>query len=171
MSPLPAAAQSNLVRGADADQPIKIDADSMEVQQARNLAIFKGNVEAVQGRINIRANEIHVWYQPKSANKGGKSAAGSDPASDSTITRIDAIGKVFVSSPDETAQGDKGLYDIAKKQIFLTGNVVLTRGKNVIRGEKLTLNMATGRSEIQGGKTRVQGIFQPPKKNEPKTRK
>lgn len=73
-----------------------------------------------------------------------------------------------MSSPDETAQGDSGVYDIAKKQIFLTGNVVLTRGENVIRGEKLTLNMATGRSEIQGGKQRVHGIFQPPKKNEPK---
>lgn len=163
--PASAGAQGQLARGADADQPIKIDADSLEVQQAKNLAIFKGNVEAVQGRINMRANEIRVWYQPKSAKKAGKSPAGGDPASGGTIIRIDAIGKVFVSSPDETAQGDTGVYDVPNKRIILTGNVVLTRGGNIIRGEKLTLNMATGRSEIQGGKQRVRGIFLPPKEN------
>jgi lipopolysaccharide export system protein LptA len=163
--PAPVPAQGQLARGADTDQPIKIDADSLEVQQAKNLAIFKGNVEAVQGRINIRANEIRVWYQGKDDKKAGKPAAAGDPASGSTIIRIDAIGKVFVSSPDETAQGDLGVYDVPGKRITLTGNVVLTRGENVIRGEKLILNIATGRSEIHGGKRRVHGIFQPPKDN------
>lgn len=169
-------AQNELVRGADSDQPIIIDADSLEVQQAKNLAIFKGNVKAVQGRINIRANEIRVWYRSKSdkisAKPGTKAkpgkAAGGDPAKGATIIRIDAIGKVFVSSPNETAQGDLGVYDVPNKRIVLTGNVVLTRGANVIRGEKLTLNMATGRSEILGGKQRVRGIFQAPKADQPK---
>ena len=134
----PTSAQDQLVRGADADQPIQIDADSLEVQQSKNLAIFKGNVEAVQGRINMRANEIRVWYK---SDQEGKS---SDPATGGTIVRIDAIGKVFVSSPDETAQGDIGVYDVPEKRITMTGNVVLTRGDNVIRGEKLFLEVIDG---------------------------
>jgi lipopolysaccharide export system protein LptA len=119
----PLRAQDEVIRGTDADQPIKIDADSLEVQQVKNLAIFKGNVEAVQGRIRMLANELRVWYQPKSDKKNDKPK--NDPAAGSTIIRIDAIGKVFVSSPEETAQGDMGVYDVPKKVITMSGNVVL----------------------------------------------
>jgi lipopolysaccharide export system protein LptA len=151
----PAGAQG--IAGADADQPIEINADNLEVQQDQNLAVFTGNVEAVQGRIRLNADQIKVWYRP-----GG--AARADAGG--TIIRIDALGRVFVSSPTETAQGDVGIYDVPAKQITLTGKVVLTRGDNVIRGERLVLNMATGHSQIEGGRQRVRGLFVPPKKQE-----
>ena len=69
---------------------------------------------------------------------------------------------MFVSSPEETAQGDNGIYDVQSKQIVLTGAVVLTRGENVVRGQRLVMNMETGRSQMKGG--RVQGVFVPTKK-------
>lgn len=154
---LPAAAGGQGVPRADADQPIEINADNLEVRQQDNLAIFTGNVEATQGRIRLTADQVKVWYRP---NGEAKADAGG------TIIRIDALGDVFVSSPDETAQGDVGIYDVPAKEITLTGDVVLTRGENVIRGEKLVLNMATGRSQIEGGKQRVRGLFVPPKKQQ-----
>ena len=138
---------------ADTDQPIEINADSLEVQQDNNLAIFTGNVDAAQGRIRLRADRLTVHYRP-----GGSAAADVQ----GTISRIEATGQVFVWSPEETAQGDNGVYDVASKQIVLTGTVVLTRGDNVVRGKRLVMNMQTGRSEMKGG--RVQGIFVPPKK-------
>ena len=113
-------------------------------------------MQATQGRIKLRADQIKVWYQPSGEKSAAADAAG-------TITRIDAIGNVFVSSPDETAQGDNGVYDVPKKIITLTGKVVLTRGENVIRGQRLVLNMETGRSEVQGGGGRVRGLFVPSK--------
>ncbi|MDP6344620.1 MAG: lipopolysaccharide transport periplasmic protein LptA [Alphaproteobacteria bacterium] len=136
----------------DTDQPIEIDADNLEVQQDKNLAIFSGNVDASQGRIKLRADQLRVWYRP--AGEGSAELDG-------TIVRIDAIGRVFISSTDETAQGDLGVYDVAEKRITLTGTVVLTRGENVIRGKQLLMNLATGHSEISGG--RVRGRFVPPK--------
>lgn len=154
----PAPAQSNLPRG-DADKPIEIDADTLEVQQDQNLAVFSGNVQATQGRIKLRADQIKVWYRSDGKESASTGATGS-------ITRIDAVGKVFVSSPEETAQGDIGVYDVPAKVITLTGKVVLTRGDNVIRGQRLVLNMATGHSQIEGGGGRVRGLFVPSKDGE-----
>lgn len=140
----------------DSDQPIDISADNLEVRQDKNLAIFTGNVIAVQGGIKLRAEQLRVWYRPSSAkaNSGGKG--------ESTIIRIDAINKVFVSTETETAQGDLGIYDVADQLLTLTGTVILTRGESVLRGKKLVMNMATGQSRISGG--RVHGRFVPPKR-------
>ena len=76
---------------------------------------------------------------------------------------------VFVSSPQETAQGDHGVYDVDSESITLIGSVVLTRDKNVIRGARLVLNLVTGESRIEGAPAggaqgRVRGRFVPGQK-------
>lgn len=148
-------------RSVDADQPIDINADNLEIQQDKNLAIFTGNVIAVQGRIKLRAEQLRVWYRPSSEKSNSGDGNGSG-GGDSTIIRIDAIDNVFVSSATETAQGDLGIYEVAEQRLTLTGTVILTRGENVLRGKKLVMNMATGQSRISGG--RVHGRFVPPKR-------
>ncbi|MCR9212947.1 MAG: lipopolysaccharide transport periplasmic protein LptA [Proteobacteria bacterium] len=158
--PTPSAmAQSGLSGGAfDTSQPLEIQADSLEVQQENQLAIFEGKVEVVQGEIRMRANKLVVHYSDKkSSNQDGPT----------NIRKIDASGKVFLSSPRETAQGDKGTYDVQNKRVDLEGNVVLTQGSNVLRGSSMTLNLVTGKSRVEGGPVsegkpgRVKGIFVP----------
>jgi lipopolysaccharide export system protein LptA len=138
----------------DSDQPIEINADSLEVQQNQRLAVFRGNVDATQGRIKLRADELRVHYAD--AEQGAAGVSGS-------IRRIDAVGNVLIWSPTETAQGDLGVYEVARKVITLTGQVVLTRGQNVLRGQRLVMNTATGVSTIDAGGGRVKGLFVPPK--------
>jgi lipopolysaccharide export system protein LptA len=154
-----AGAVAQTVTKHDTDQPIDIEADSLEVQQDNNLAIFTGNVDVKQGDIRLQAKELRVSYgQADGDNEAAANVSGS-------IRRIDAKGNVFMSTPTETAKGDNGTYDVVKKVITMKGNVVLTRGKNVLRGDQLVYNMVTGRSELKGGgKTRVKGIFVPEKK-------
>lgn len=159
------AAQGQSQPGAlDSDQPIDITADNLEIQQNRNLAIFSGNVVAVQGRLRLRAEQLKVWYRPVSDGRSG-AAAGAN----GTILRIDAINRVFVSSATETAKGDIGIYEVAEQRLTLTGAVVLTRGQNVLRGNKLVMDLATGQSRISGG--RVHGRFVPPKRKRKVTNK
>lgn len=157
----PAAGAQDLTGKLDTDKPIEIVADSLEVLQEDQVAVFRGNVDAIQGEIRLRANELKVFY--KSRKEGGDAnIAGS-------ISRIDATGNVFLSSPSETAQGDKGIYYVDRREIALSGQVVLTRGQNVIRGQRLVMNMATGRSRIDGGDAgtasasggRVRSVFVP----------
>jgi len=149
----PAQGQS---RSLVANQPIDINADQLEIQQSNSLAIFKGNVIAEQGHIKLRAEKLKVWYKQSS-----EKSSQDDVMVGGTIIRIDAIEEVFVSSATETAQGDYGVYEIAKQRLTLSGRVILTRGDNVLRGKKLVMNMATGQSQLSGG--RVHGRFVPPK--------
>jgi len=47
---------------------------------------------------------------------------------------------------------------------ILTGNVVVTQGDSVVRGEKLIVDMTTGVSRVEAGKSgkgRVDALFKP----------
>ncbi len=142
------------------EQPIEITADSLEVQQDKRLAIFSGNVKAIQGTMRLRAATLVVHYRP--AKEGGMAESG--------ISSIEASGRVFFSTAEETAEGDSGVYDVDKGTITLNQNVVLTRGNNVIRGNRLVLNLESGRSKVEGAPAasgkggRVRGLFVPRKK-------
>lgn len=165
----PPAAKPPVQNAPSGDEPIEINADRLEVQQDRQVAIFRGNVEATQGAIRLRADELKVYY--RAADRAQKQQ--DPPAPGGSISRIDAIGNVFVSSPEEVAQGAAGTYDVLRKEIVLTGEVVLTRGANVIRGDRLVLNLLTGHSRVEANAAggRVRGLFQPPKSGQkPATR-
>ncbi len=160
-----ALAQQRSLADHDSGQPIEITADSLEVRRDKGFAVFTGNVDAVQGKMRLRADKLTVHYRPN----GGKGSGGA--AAQGTISRMDAEGSVFVSSPDETAQGERGVYDVDRRIITLNGSVVLTRGKNVIRGDRAVLNLETGVSRVESAGTtgkrrqRVKGLFIPQKKN------
>ena len=163
LSAHPVRAQSALSGAFDTDQPIEILADSLEVQQEKQVAIFEGNVQVLQGELRLKAAKLKVHY---AENNGKKQADGSSPPN---IRKIDAEGNVFLSSPRETAKGDIGFYDVVNKKVQLTGNVVLTQGQSVLRGQKMTLDLVSGKSRIDGTGSgnspgRVKGIFVPQKK-------
>ncbi len=147
--------------GLDADKPVEIAADSLEVQQKQNKAIFRGNVEAVQGNVRMRSDTMTVHYTQK--------ASGSSSATGQGVERIEATGNVYFASPRETAKSNVAVYQVNRKLIQMTGNVVLTRDKNVLKGSKLVYNLATGKSVLSGGTTtktggqggRVKGVFVP----------
>ena len=120
-------------------QAIEITADTLEVRQSENVAIFEGDVKAVQGEMVLNANMLTVYYRDV---EGGQGNLG--------VARIDAQGNVVVSSPDETAQGQSGVYDVENGRIDLAGGVVLNRGNNIVRGEMLTMDLESGVSRVSG---------------------
>lgn len=156
-----------LDRSFDVSQPIDISADSLEVRQKENIAVFQGNVAVIQGRIRLRADRVKVHYRPRKTTGVAGTIEGG-------ISKLEASGNVFISSPSETAQGKTGVYDVDNSLVSLSGGVVLTRGKNVLRGERLVINLATGVTKLDGGVSggagsakpsgRVRGIFHPDKK-------
>ena len=140
----------------DEDQPIEIDADTLEVMQNEKVAIFTGNVVARQGDLRLNAEQVKVYYS------GGESRSGTEGGA-AAIDRIDAEGKVFLSTPEETAEGASAVYDVNKRVVTLTRDVVLTRGQNVLRGNTLVLDLDSGRSTLdaRGSGGRVRGLFVP----------
>ena len=153
----------------DSSLPIEITADQLEVEQQKQLATFSGNVDAVQGELVLSADQLRVFYRDDGEGED-TGAAASTAAPGGSIRRIEAEGNVFVSSPRETAQGTSGTYDVASNQLMLEGAVVLTQDDNVIRGERLEIDLVSGRSrvlaavpEAAGGEPqqRVRAIFVP----------
>ena len=154
----------------NSDLPIEITADSLEVLQNQKVATFTGNVDAVQGDMVLSADRLRVYYGGDDQN------ATPGPAGTGSIRRIEAEGNVLMSSPRETAQGDAGVYDVVSSQVALDGAVVLTRGDNVIRGQRLEVDLASGRSRVfaavpstEGGTPpqRVRALFTPEKSAQP----
>ena len=158
----------------DETKPIEITADSLEVAQEEQVATFIGNVDAVQGDLVLSAQSLKVFYEGKSDAVGLAAGTGGK------INQIEASGDVILSSPEETAEGDVGVYDVPSQLITLTGHVVLTRGENVLHGEHLELDLATGKSRMVGttaaagadgtdpSSGRVKALFTPKQKSEAK---
>jgi len=83
--------------------------------------------------------------------------------------KVTATGNVVVDSPASgTATGDVGVYSVGPRTVLMSGNVVLKRAKDVMRGAQLTVNLATGQAALAGPRGtpgapqgRVQGVFSP----------
>jgi lipopolysaccharide export system protein LptA len=137
----PAASQGGLAQSALARHntraPVDIDAARIEVRDRENQAIFSGDVKVRQANLTLEAGQLRVFYER------GQGA-------DLTILRIDAEGGVTMVSPSERARGAYGVYDVEDRQLTLIGNVVLTRGDSVLRGQRLAIDLENGRSTLDG---------------------
>jgi lipopolysaccharide export system protein LptA len=166
---LPLFAHANsTTKNTKQDEPIEIDADTLEVFQEKNQAIFTGNVRAIQGNTRLSADKMIVFYKSKEEKKSAATTIPSDPeiGGGSSIERIEVEGNVFLATPKETAQGKRGNYEISSNMIYLYDSVVLTSGENTIRGDELAHNRKTSRSKISSNnqaekKHRVKSVFVP----------
>ena len=151
----PVMAQTQAVIGKhDANAPINVSADKFLADSNAKTGTWSGNVLVVQGDMRMRANSVRL-------NVTGK---------DNKPDKILATGNVVVDSPNSgTVTGDNGVYDVVARTVTMTGKVVLTRQKDVMRGSQLTVNLETGVATLGGGAKapgttsggRVQGIFTP----------
>lgn len=133
--------------GRDSDKPIKIAADTTTADIRNESATYAGNVRVEQGNLKLRSDSLSI-----KASKG-------------TIMRIEAKGNVVLASPQGEATGATALYDISQRVVKMGGKVILAQGPNIMRGNSLVINLATGQAELigagQGG--RVEGVFVPTK--------
>jgi len=99
---------------------------------------------------------------------GGAAAAGTKPADNGTqITKIEASGDVVITRQDgQTTTGDWAIYDVPSQLVTVGGNVVLTQDKNVLKGDRLVIDLTTGESRFENpGNTaaggRIRALFMP----------
>jgi lipopolysaccharide export system protein LptA len=153
------------------DQPIQIEAAALEMRDKKKEATFSGNVKVVQGDTTMTSNILVVFYDsaspgaaPAANAKGAKSApmksATPGPDGSSSIKRLEAKGNVMVTQKDQIVTGETAVFDTKTNLITMLGGVVLTQGKNVLRGDKLLVDMTTGVSRVESDSGKVQGVFQ-----------
>src|SRR5262245_54981916 len=168
--------------------PIDIESDVLVVHDSQKYATFKGNVKAVQGTTTLRARELNVHYtgggdkliggqdkkdsgeQVATETKvaDAKNDKGESSDSGTQITKIIAKGDVIITSEnDQTTSSEWAIYDVPTQQVTVGGNVVLTQGKNVLKGDRLVIDLKTGESRFENtGNTaiaggRIRALFMP----------
>jgi len=148
------------------DKPVNIKAASLEVRDKEKVATFSGDVHVVQGDTDMRCKTLTVFYDDNS-NKDGVKAAQPGPAGNGQIRRMEARGNVVVTQKDQIATGDRGDFDMRTNTVVLSGKVVVTKGQDVLRGERLVVNLTDGVSRMEGG--RVEGMFNPKSNSDQKS--
>jgi lipopolysaccharide export system protein LptA len=158
----PASGPPNALQGfsQNRDKPIKINAATLEVRDKEKTATFAGDVHLVQGDTMLTSKTLVVFYDDDSATKSANTPGAATVAQPKQqIRRAEAKGGVIVKQKDQTATGDNGVFDMRANTVTLLGNVVISQCQNVVRGDRLTVDMTTGVSRVEGG--RVQALIQP----------
>src|SRR5262245_28005070 len=150
------------------DQPVHIEAAMLEVRDKQKQATFSGDVRVKQGDTGLRCKSLVVFYeQSGEQTDSGKTlqAASPGPGGEQRIKRLEARGGVVVTQKDQTVTGELGIFDMKTNTVTMTGGpVVMTQGPNVLKGDKLVVDLTSGVSRVESGKNgqgRVQGLFQP----------
>lgn len=157
---------------AKSDEPVNVEADNLEVKDQEQAAVFTGNVVLTQGGSTVKAKRLTIFYYkkgegPKAAQKGpqqGETAgAKAAPEAGRDIRRMEAEGDVVVTQRNQKATGAHGVFDVQSNKVELSGGVVVTQDDNVIRGERLKVDLTSQISRVEGGggSGRVQGVFRP----------
>lgn len=177
------------------NEPVKIEASKLEVRDKEKLAIFTGNVYVQQGDTTMRSPELRVYYEADEKNKKGakkKTGAAAEPGAtpvaatrtpsgnvtateknvSQKIKKIEALGGVIVTSKEQKATGNRADFMMKENIVILTGNVVVSQGQNVMRGDKLIVELNSSKAHMEAGTKdkpgRVQGLFLPSDKDEKK---
>jgi len=153
-------AGAQAIAGFNSNQPVNYAADRIELQDRQNRVVLSGDVVITQGDMRLTAGRTTVAYTDTGSLK---------------IQRIDATGGVTVSRGNERASGAAGVYDFNRRIIVLSGGVALRRGSDTLNGGRLTIDLNSGVSSVdgrgargaagasQGADGRVSGTFSVPR--------
>ena len=147
-------AGAQTIAGFNSNQPVNYAADRIELQDRQNRVVLSGDVQIEQGDLRLTAARTTVAYSDTGSLR---------------IQRIDATGGVTVTRGNERASGNAAVYDFNRRVIVLSGDVALRRGSDTLNGGRLTIDLNSGLSSVDGsgaqssGNTgRVSGTFAVP---------
>lgn len=135
----------------DSEQPIHIHSDSAELDQEKNLAIYRGAVRMEQGTLTVTADTMTIELQ------------------DRLVVRITAVGdrahyqqQFKADQSMVNADAKTIVYYTQEERVELTGDAYLTQDKNEFTGELINYNVREGKVDAQSnGQGKVQVILQP----------
>jgi len=155
---------AQILPGTNSKEPISVDADKLVYFDKERKAIYSGSVVVIQGDTKMTCSAMTVYLnQSPAQGPDGLAGARAGPPSNSGINRIEAAGPVTVVSKTQVATGDSATYDKGEDKVLLIGNVTLSDGQNVTKGERLIYDLKTSQATIDPGAKsgRVHGQFIP----------
>lgn len=133
--PLARPLDAQILKGHDTSAPVDFAADRIEVQDRADRVVVSGNVQVNQAGLQLNAQRLTVAYHDTNGLE---------------IDRLDASGGVVITRGNERASGDVAIYDLNRRLITLIGHVTLSQGANRLSGSRLVIDLASGRSTVDG---------------------
>lgn len=145
---------------ADSDQPVNVEADSVEIDDQKQEAVFVGNVVLTQGTLMLKADRIIV----KQGENGFQSGIA---------TGKPAYFRQKREGSDDFIEGqaERLEYDGEAEKVEMFSNAKLNRGGDEITGNYISYNALTEFFEVKGGGSnagtpgsppgRVRAVIQP----------
>jgi lipopolysaccharide export system protein LptA len=145
--------------GGQNEGPVAVT--SAEFEYVGNVAVYRGQVQAIQGQTRLNCSELRIVFPPAQA---GRPAGGGGDAD-----RYECAGPVYYVTPTEQAKANAGVFTASNNTIVLTGDVTIRQGLNVAQGHRLTINTRTrdSRLEAAGQAPRVRTVIYPESQNAP----
>lgn len=121
----------------DKDQPIELTADSADINEAKNISIYSGNVDLRQGSMQILSDTLTVHHSDNGAEK------------------VIAVGKPVHFKQQTTdgpvkAKANTIEYYVDADEVKLKGNAWVKQVKDTMESDRITWDRTKGR--IKGGK-------------------
>lgn len=133
-----------------AKNALKINADKMTYSEAENIVTFSGNVHAVHAQLVIDANKLSA-YLSSGSKKGGEAVE--------KIEKIVAEGNVRMQRGNTEGYCTHATYFVKDGTLRMEGDPMVKDGLNTVKGETILFYVKENRSEVLGGKKRVEAIF------------
>lgn len=126
---------------SDPNSPVDVRADQLQVDQDTGKAVFSGNVRAVQELMRLGADRVEVDYNE----------------AERRVEKMFAFGNVIFVSPNEEAESTNASYDPEGGFLEMWGEVLVIQGGTAISGDRLKVNLRTGKAEMIGSVRTVFG--------------
>lgn len=155
-------------------EPITITADQLEYDYKANVVVYRGTVQAAQGRVVLHSDQLRITFDNTRQDKpdAAKPAAGAtpDPATPATaetgkVKQIVATGSVRIDQGTRFATGGQAVFDQTSRTVVLTENPVLHDGPNEVAGDRVVVFVDENRSVVEGGRKRVKAVVFPNKQD------
>ena len=135
--------QSTINQG---NEKIKISSpEGAQIDQIQKTLTTLGKTVIYHQENVLRSNKMIAYY---TSNKNNK------------IEKVVAVGDVSIDNKKQKMTGDKGIYYPSTKKIFMEGNVILSQGNSSVKGDKATLDLTTGKSDLNAS-GRIKGQLVP----------
>lgn len=150
---VPTSQQSTAGFGRDARQPVDVTAQQLYINDAKHIALFTGNVVALQGDTTLKTPELRIAYEGKAADSltSGQTGAAKSEAKDggSRLSRMVASnGTVITMGTDRRITADQADFDAKANTALFTGNVLVNQQKNVLQGRRLFVDRKNSKSRL-----------------------